>query len=51
MWNGLLDWMESEPLKRHLIDKSDFENIKIVQNADEAIELLKPYINSFYSEN
>tara|TARA_X000001036_G_scaffold64127_1_gene54749 strand:- start:16619 stop:17290 length:672 start_codon:yes stop_codon:yes gene_type:complete len=51
MWNGLLGWMESEPLKRHLIDKSDFENIKIVQNADEAIELLKPYINSFYSEN
>ena len=51
MWNGLLDWMESEPLKKHLIDKSDFKNIEIVQSVDEAIELLKPYINNFYAEN
>ena len=35
MWNGLIDWMESEPLKKHLIEKSDFKNIQIVQNVDE----------------
>ena len=26
MWNGLLDWMESEPLNKKLMDKSDFKN-------------------------
>jgi len=51
MWNGLLDWMKSEPLKKQLIDKSDFKNVKIVQNVNEAIELLKPDINNFYKED
>tara|TARA_B110000438_G_C15820546_1_gene654214 strand:- start:1963 stop:2631 length:669 start_codon:yes stop_codon:yes gene_type:complete len=48
MWNGLFKWMKSEPLKKHLIDSSDFNNIKIVQNIDEVIILLKPLINKFY---
>ncbi|MDG2266394.1 MAG: LOG family protein [Candidatus Marinimicrobia bacterium] len=51
MWTGLLDWMESEPLKKDLIDKSDFNNIKIVQDVDEVITLLKPLIDNFYSDN
>ena len=38
-------------IKKHLIDKSDFKNIEIVQSVDEAIELLKPYINNFYTED
>ena len=33
MWNGLIDWMESEPLKKHLIDKSE----KIVAKANQTI--------------
>ena len=51
MWTGLLDWMKSEPLKKDLIDKSDFKNIKIVQDVDEVITLLKPLIDNFYSDN
>ena len=51
MWTGLLDWMKSEPLKKDLIDKSDFKNIKIAQDEDEVITLLKPLIDNFYSEN
>ena len=51
MWTGLLDWMESEPLKKELIDKSDFKNISIVQDVDEVITLLKPLIDGFYSDN
>ena len=51
MWIGLLDWMKSEPLKKHLIDESDFENVKIVQHVDEVVELLQPHINSFYSKD
>ena len=50
MWVGLLDWMKSEPLKRHLIEDSDFNNIKIVDNIDNVIELLNPLINEFYEE-
>jgi len=42
--------MESEPLNKQLIDKSDFNNIKIVQNVDEVIVLLKPLINKFYAK-
>jgi predicted Rossmann-fold nucleotide-binding protein len=51
MWTGLFEWMESEPLKKHLIAKSDFKNINIVQNTDEVIALLKPLIDNFYSDN
>jgi len=51
MWTGLLDWMKSEPLKKDLIDKSDFKNIKIAQDEDEVITLLKPLIDNFYSDN
>jgi len=51
MWNGLLDWMESEPLNKKLMDKSDFKNITIVQDVDEVITLLKPLIDNFYSDN
>jgi hypothetical protein len=43
--------MESEPLKKELIDKSDFKNITIVQDVDEVITLLKPLIDDFYSDN
>ena len=50
MWIGLLDWMKSEPLKKHLIDESDFKNVKIVQHVDEVVEILQPHINSFYSK-
>ena len=50
MWAGLLEWMKSEPLNKQLIDKSDFNNIKIVQNVDEVIILLKPLINKFYAK-
>ena len=51
MWDGLIDWMRSEPLNKKLIDKTDFDNIEIVQNVDEVIALLQPHINKFYKNN
>ena len=48
MWDGLINWMKLEPLKRSLINKSDFDNIKIVQNINDAITILEPHIKSFY---
>ena len=51
MWKGLIDWMKSEPLKNELINKSDFNNIIIAQSVDDAIEMLKPSMKSFYKDN
>ena len=48
MWEGLLDWMRSEVLKKHLINNSDFDNINIVEDADEVLKILKPLIDEFY---
>ena len=48
MWNGLIEWMKSEPLKKRLMDGSDFDHIKVVQNIDDVVILLKPLINDFY---
>ena len=50
MWEGLIEWMKSEPLKKNLISKNDFKNIIIVKDVDEAIEILKPSITSFYEK-
>ncbi|MFL2997432.1 MAG: LOG family protein [Candidatus Neomarinimicrobiota bacterium] len=50
MWNGLIEWMKSEPLRKCLIDGSDFDHIKVVQNIDDVVILLKPLINDFYKE-
>ena len=50
MWNGLIEWMKSEPLKKRLMDGSDFDHIKVVQNIDDVVILLKPLINDFYKE-
>ena len=51
MWEGLIDWMRSVPLNKKLIDKTDFDNIEIVQSVDEVIELLQPHINKFYDSS
>ena len=48
MWNGFFDWIKSEPLKAQLLDKSDFDNIVIVENVHEVVKLLKPEIKEFY---
>ena len=50
MWEGLIEWMKSEPLKTNLISKNDFKNIIIVKDVDEAIEILKPSITNFYEK-
>ena len=50
MWNGLIEWMKSGPLKKSLIDHSDFDHIKVVQNIDDVVILLKPLINDFYKK-
>ena len=49
MWNGLINWMKDEPLKRNLINKTDFDNIATVQNINEVIPILEPHIKKFYN--
>lgn len=49
MWGGLVSWMKAEPLKRNLINKSDFDNIETVQNINDVINILQPHIEKFYN--
>ena len=49
MWGGLVKWMKAEPLKSNLINKSDFDNIKTVQNINDVITILEPHIEGFYN--
>ena len=49
MWGGLVKWMKAEPLKSNLINKSDFDNIKTVQNINDVITILEPKIEKFYN--
>ena len=51
MWPGLLEWMKSEVLKKKLISNSDFDNILIVEHAEEAFNLLKPHVKKFYLDH
>jgi hypothetical protein len=51
MWPGLLEWMKSEVLKKKLISNSDFDNILIVEQAEEAFDLLKPHVKKFYLDH
>ena len=49
MWNGLINWMKYEHLKRNLINETDFDNITTVQNINEVIPILEPHIKKFYN--
>ena len=49
MWGGLVSWMKKEPLKRNLINESDFDNIETVQNINDVITILEPHIEKFYN--
>ncbi|MDC3246731.1 LOG family protein [Candidatus Marinimicrobia bacterium] len=51
MWPGLLKWMKSEVLKKKLISNCDFDNILIVEHAEEAFDLLKPHVKKFYLDH
>ena len=49
MWGGLVNWMKAEPLRRKLINESDFDNIETVENINDVITILEPHIEKFYS--
>jgi uncharacterized protein (TIGR00730 family) len=48
MWQGLMDWIEKEPLGRQLISQSDFDSIRIVDSVEEVLAILKPEIDEFH---
>ena len=49
MWGGLVNWMKAEPLRRNLINESDFDNIETVENINDVITILEPHIEKFYN--
>ena len=51
MWEGLLQWMKENPLRKELIDKSDLQHIQIVEEMEDVVPLLEKEIKSFYQLN
>jgi uncharacterized protein (TIGR00730 family) len=47
MWSGFLSWLEQEPLRRNLMNKSDFDQIVLVNSVDEVMKILNPAIQFF----
>jgi uncharacterized protein (TIGR00730 family) len=41
MWEGLMDWVKKQPLKRRLLSKDDLNNIFMVNTPQQAMELIK----------
>ena len=51
MWEGLIQWMKENPLRKELIDKSDLQHIQIVEEMEDVVPLLEKDIKSFYQLN
>ena len=47
LWKGLIDWLETGPLKQELMSQKDFGVLKICKSVDECIALLEPEIEVF----
>jgi uncharacterized protein (TIGR00730 family) len=48
MWEGLLKWMEENPVKMKLMDQKDFDQIVFVRTVEEVVARLEPGIREFY---
>ena len=42
-WNGLLEWIESTPLKQRLLSKRDMKLIEVSDDPDEVAEIISRY--------
>ena len=51
MWEGLIQWMKENPLRKELIDKSDLQHIQIVEEMEDVVPVLEKDIKSFYHLN
>ena len=49
MWQGLLDWVKKQPLKKKLLSKEDLKSIFIVKNNFEAMKIIKDTKATFES--
>lgn len=50
MWEGLIEWMKENPLRKELIDKKDMNQIRIVETMEDVVPILKNEIHSFYKK-
>jgi len=42
-WNGLLEWLESTPMKERLIAKRDMKLLQVTDDTDEVAEIISRY--------
>jgi uncharacterized protein (TIGR00730 family) len=47
MWTDFLTWMREEPLKRGLMNATDFDMIQLVDSVEEVMTCLEPEIQKF----
>ncbi len=45
-WQGLIDWMQSTMLEQGCIDESDLQLLKLVDNAEQAAQLISDYVRA-----
>ena len=48
MWQGLIDWMKENPLKKELIDQKDISQIQVVEKMEDVVPILQKEIEAFY---
>jgi uncharacterized protein (TIGR00730 family) len=41
MWNGLIDWIRKDPLKKKLLDKEDVDQLYEVDDCEKAMEIIR----------
>jgi uncharacterized protein (TIGR00730 family) len=46
-WQGIIDWMKSQPLDRGLVSAKDFDCISIVDTPEEAFEIISAHFKQF----
>ena len=47
MWEGLVEWIRTEPLKMKLLDKEDLELLYVTRNCDEAFTVIQKAFQAF----
>lgn len=50
MWSGFLEYMKNEPLRRQLMNESDFDQLILVDTVEEVIQHLEPAITHFQEQ-
>jgi uncharacterized protein (TIGR00730 family) len=46
-WEGLIDWFRKKMLTNNMIKEEDFEIFQVVDNADDAVKIIKDFYKKY----